>query len=127
MQNKPQPGLVRGLGPWAAIAVNVANMIGTGVVLKARVMTCNVGSPVLVLSVWAAAGLLALAGTFSYAEIAAMIPEVGGDYLYFRRAYGRMVGFLYGWMAFGIAHCGSQAALAVGLAIPAGLDRCSVS
>jgi APA family basic amino acid/polyamine antiporter len=117
MQNKPQPGLVRGLGPWAAIAVNVANMIGTGVFLKARVMTCNVGSPVLVLSVWAAAGLLALAGTFSYAEIAAMIPEVGGDYLYFRRAYGRLVGFLYGWMAFGIAHCGSQAALAVGLAI----------
>jgi APA family basic amino acid/polyamine antiporter len=117
MQDKAQPGLVRGLGPWAAVAVNVANMIGTGVFLKARVMTCNVGSPLLVLGVWAAAGLLALAGTFSYAEIAAMIPEVGGDYLYFRRAYGRLVGFLYGWMAFGIAHCGSQAALAVGLAI----------
>jgi amino acid transporter len=82
MPNKPQIGLVRGLGPWAAVAVNVANMIGTGVFLKARVMTCNVGSPMLVLAAWVAAGLLSLAGTFSYAEIAAMMPEVGGDYLY---------------------------------------------
>ncbi len=115
MQNKKQIGLVRGLGPWAAIAVNVANMIGTGVFLKARVMTCNVGSPLLVLGAWAAAGLLSLAGTFSYAEIAAMMPEVGGDYLYLRRAYGRLVGFLYGWMGFVVAHAGAQAALAVGL------------
>ena len=117
MQDKKQIGLVRGLGAWAAIAINVANMIGTGVFLKARVMTCNVGSPLLVLGAWAAAGLLALAGTFSYAEIAAMMPEVGGDYLYLRRAYGRLVGFLYGWMGFVIAHAGAQAALAVGLAI----------
>lgn len=117
MQHRPQLGLVRGLGPWAAIAVNVANMIGTGVFLKARVMTCNVGTPLLVLLVWAAAGLLALAGTFSYAEITAMLPEVGGDYLYLRRAYGRLTGFLFGWMSFGVAHSGAQAALAVGLAI----------
>ncbi len=117
MQNKLQIGLVRGLGPWSAIAVNVANMIGTGVFLKARVMSCYVGSPMLVLAAWVAAGLLALAGTFSYAEIAAMMPEVGGDYLYLRRAYGRLAGFLYGWMGFVVAHAGAQAALAVGLAI----------
>jgi len=117
MQNKMQIGLVRGLGPWSAIAVNVANMIGTGVFLKTRVMTCNVGSPMLVLAAWLAAGALSLAGTFSYAEIAAMMPEVGGDYLYLRRAYGRLVGFLYGWMGFVVAHSGAQAALAVGLAI----------
>ena len=66
--------LVRGLGLWGAIAINVANMIGTGVFLKTRVMTCNVGSPLLVLAVWTAAGLLTLAGTFAYAEVAAMIP-----------------------------------------------------
>ena len=58
-------GLVRGMGPWGAIAVNVANMIGTGVFLKARVMTCNVGSAKMVLLVWVVAGLLSLAGTFS--------------------------------------------------------------
>ena len=109
--------LKRGVGPWAAVAVNVANMIGTGVFLKSRVMTCNVGSPALVLAVWVGAGLLSLAGTFSYSEIAAMMPEAGGDYVYLRRAYGRLVGFLYGWMTFSVAKAGSQAALAVGLAI----------
>ena len=103
--------------PWAAMAVNVANMIGTGVFLKTRVMTCNVGSAKTVLVVWIAAGLLSLAGTFAYSEIAAMMPEAGGDYVYLRRAYGRLVGFLYGWMAFTVARAGSQAALAVGLAI----------
>ncbi|MHB8720037.1 MAG: APC family permease [Steroidobacteraceae bacterium] len=109
--------LTRGVGPWAAMAVNVANMIGTGVFLKTRVMTCNVGSAKTVLVVWLAAGLLSLAGTFAYSEIAAMMPEAGGDYVYLRRAYGRLVGFLYGWMAFTVARAGSQAALAVGLAI----------
>jgi APA family basic amino acid/polyamine antiporter len=112
------PGeLTRAVGPWAAMAVNVANMIGTGVFLKTRVMTCNVGSARTVLVVWLAAGLLSLAGTFSYAEIATLMPEAGGDYVYLRRAYGRLVGFLYGWMAFTVARAGAQAALAVGLAI----------
>jgi APA family basic amino acid/polyamine antiporter len=104
------------------MAVNVANMIGTGVFLKTRVMTCNVGSAKTVLVVWLAAGLLSLAGTFSYSEIAAMMPEAGGDYVYLRRAYGRLVGFLYGWMAFTVARAGSQAALAVGLAIFMNVD-----
>jgi APA family basic amino acid/polyamine antiporter len=116
--NAATPGeLTRGVGPWAATAVNVANMIGTGVFLKTRVMTCNVGGAKTVLAVWLAAGLLSLAGTFSYSEIAAMMPEAGGDYVYLRRAYGRLVGFLYGWIAFTVARAGSQAALAVGLAI----------
>src|SRR5271170_1528145 len=109
--------LTRGVGAWGAIAVNVANMIGTGVFLKSRVMTCNVGSARTVLVVWLAAGLLSLAGTFSYSEISAMMPEAGGDYVYLRRAYGRAVGFLYGWMTFAVAKSGAQAALAVGLAI----------
>ena len=113
----PRRELTRGVGPWAAIAVNVANMIGTGVFLKTRVMTCNVGDARTVLLVWVAAGLLSLAGTFSYSEIAAMMPEAGGDYIYLRRAYGRLTGFLFGWMSFAVARAGSQAALAVGLAI----------
>src|SRR6202163_4697600 len=109
--------LTRGVGRWAAMAVNVANMIATGVFLKTRVMTCNVGSAKTVLVVWLAAGLLSLAGTLSYAGNAAMMREAGGDYVYLRRAYGRLVGFLYGWMAFTVARAGAQAALAVGLAI----------
>src|SRR5579862_2973760 len=110
------PQLTRGVGPWAAIAVNVTNMIGAGVFLKTRVMTCNVGSAGTVMLVWVAAGLLALAGTFCYSEIAALMPEAGGDYVYLRRAYGRVVGFLFGWMAFAVFRTGAQAALAVGLA-----------
>ena len=116
--DRPAPaGLVRGLGLWSAISVNVANMIGTGVFLKARVMTCNVGGAKTVLAVWIAAGLLALAGSFSYAEVAAMIPEAGGDYVFLRRAYGRFIGFLYGWTMFTVAKAASKAALAVGFAI----------
>ena len=61
--------LVRGLGPLAAISINVGNIIGTGIFLKARVMTCNVGTPVRVIIVWIAAGLLALAGALTYAEL----------------------------------------------------------
>src|SRR6184192_484440 len=64
--------LVRGLGLIAAIAVNVANVIGTGVFLKARVMTCNVGTPGKALTVWLVAGLLSLAGALTYAELLAM-------------------------------------------------------
>jgi basic amino acid/polyamine antiporter, APA family len=112
-----RPELTRGVGPWAAIAVNVTNMIGAGIFLKTRVMTCNVGSAKLVLLVWVAAGLLSLAGTFCYSEIGALMPEAGGDYVYLRRAYGRIVGYLFGWMAFAVFRTGAQAALAVGLAI----------
>src|SRR5271165_1768423 len=113
----PPAELHRGVGAWAAIAINVTNMIGAGVFLKTRVMTCNVGEAKWVMLVWVAAGLLALAGTFCYSEIAAMMPEAGGDYVYLRRAYGRLVAYLFGWMAFGVFRTGAQAALAVGLAV----------
>jgi APA family basic amino acid/polyamine antiporter len=100
-----------------AIAVNVGNVIGTGIFLKTRVMTCNVGASTTVIAVWVIGGLLALAGAFAYSEVAAMTPEAGGEYVYLRRAYGRLVSFLCGWTFFTLARCGSQAALAVGFAI----------
>ncbi len=109
--------LSRGLGLWAGIAVNVANVIGTGVFLKTRVMTCNVDDPMIVMAVWVAAGLLSLAGAFCYAELASMMPTAGGDYAFLRRAYGRPTSFLYGWTVFAIMKTGSQAALSVGFAI----------
>jgi APA family basic amino acid/polyamine antiporter len=109
--------LIRGLGLTAATSVNVANIIGTGVFLKARVMTCNVGSPVTALIVWVVAGLMALAGALTYAELLAMMPEAAGEYGIIRKAYGRALGFIYGWTQFGIARTTSAAALAVGFAI----------
>src|SRR5213593_3291320 len=109
--------LVRGLGLIAAIAVNVANIIGTGVFLKARVMTCNVGTPGIGLTVWLVAGLLSLAGALTYAELLAMFPRAAGEYGIMRDAYGRPWGFIYGWTQFAIARSASAAALAVGFAI----------
>jgi APA family basic amino acid/polyamine antiporter len=111
------PGLVRGLGLLAAIAVVVGDVIGTGVFLKARVMTCNVGTPGMVIGVWVVGGLLSLAGALVYAELAAMMPRAGGEYVFIREAYGRVWGFLYGWTRFFVASAGGLAGLAAGFAI----------
>ncbi|MET0648763.1 MAG: amino acid permease [Pyrinomonadaceae bacterium] len=105
--------LVRGLGLVAAMSIIIGNVIGTGVFLKARVMTCNVGSPGMVLTVWVVAGLLSLAGALTYAELAAMMPRAGGEYVFMREAYGRGAGFLSGWMQILIAKTGSQASVAL--------------
>ena len=110
-------GLVRGLGMLAATAIVIGDVIGTGVFLKARVMTCNVGTPALVVTVWVVAGLLSLAGALTYAELSAMMPRAGGEYVFIRRAYGSLTGFLYGWTRFFVASTGSIAGLAAGFAI----------
>ncbi len=109
--------LIRGLGLLAAISIILGNVIGTGVFLKARVMTCNVGSPTWVIVAWIAAGILSLAGALTYAELSAMKPEAGGEYVFLRDAYGRVWSFLYGWMQIFIAKTGSQASVAVAFAI----------
>jgi APA family basic amino acid/polyamine antiporter len=109
--------LVRGLGLAAAASVVVGNVIGTGVFLKARVMTCNLGSPGLVLAAWVAAGLLSVAGALAYAELAAMMPHAGGDYVFLREAYGSRWASLYGWMQTAIGFTGSMAAKAAAFAI----------
>ena len=109
--------LIRGLGLLAAISIIIGNVIGTGVFLKARVMTCNVGDPVWVVVVWIAAGILSLAGALTYAELSAMKPEAGGEYVFLRDAYGRISSFLYGWMLIFVGKTGAQAAVAVTFAI----------
>ena len=109
--------LIRGLGLLAAVSIIVGNVIGTGVFLKARVMTCNVGSPTWVIIAWIAAGILSLAGALTYAELSAMKPEAGGEYIFLRDAYGRVYSFLYGWMQMFISKTGSQASVAVAFAI----------
>jgi APA family basic amino acid/polyamine antiporter len=109
--------LVRGLGLAAAISVIIGNVIGTGVFLKARVMTCNVGEPVWVVLAWIAAGLLSLAGALTYAELTAMKPEAAGPYVFLRDSYGRLSSFLFGWMQLFIARTGAQESVAVVFAI----------
>src|SRR3982750_4824779 len=109
--------LIRGLGLVAAVSVIIGNVIGTGVFLKARVMTCNVGTPGWVVIAWIAAGLLSLAGALTYAELTAMKPQAGGEYVFLRDAYGRVASFLFGWMQMFIAKPGSQAAASMAFAI----------
>ncbi len=109
--------LIRGLGPLAAISVNVGNIIGTGIFLKARVMTCNVGTPGRVILVWVVAGLLALAGALTYAELTTMRPHAGAEFVITKDAYGRIWGFLNGWSQILVSRTASAAALAVGFAI----------
>jgi len=113
----PVTGLVRGLGLAASTSVVVGSVIGTGIFLKTRVMMCNVETPWLVLAAWLAAGVLTLAGALTYAELAAMMPRAGGEYVFIREAYGRPVAFLYGWTQFAVAYTGSQAAKGVSFAI----------
>jgi len=108
---------VRGLGPFAAYAMVVGNVIGTGVFLKARVMTCNVDTAGMVLAVWVIAGFMSLLGALTYAELATIFPRAGGEYVFIQQAYGRLWGFLYGWTRFFVATTGALAALAMGLAI----------
>ena len=89
--------LIRALTLVPAAALILANVIGTGVFVKARVMTCNVGSPDMVLLVWFVAGILSLAGAFVYAELSAMTPRAGGEFHFLGAAFGPRWAFLFGW------------------------------
>ncbi|MDQ6872149.1 MAG: amino acid permease [Gemmatimonadota bacterium] len=107
--------LVRALSLRDAIAL-VLTVIGTGVFLKTAPMAQLVGSPSKVLLVWVAAGLLSLAGALTYAELGAMIPEAGGDYVFLREAYGGLAAFLFGWTNLAVIATGGIAAVATILA-----------
>ena len=109
--------LLRGLSLVDTTALVIGTVIGTGVFLKAAPMSQAVGTPTLVLLAWVAAGLLSLAGALTYAELGAMLPEAGGEYVYLRRSYGEAVAFLYGWQRFIVAGSASIATLGTGLAI----------
>ncbi|MCC6365668.1 MAG: amino acid permease [Bryobacterales bacterium] len=110
-----KPQLVRGLTFISTTALVIGSIIGTGIFFKAAVMSQQVGSPMLVLAAWVAAGLLSLAGALTYAELGGMMPHAGGEYLYVRTAYGDVAGFLNGWMRCVVA-AGGMSALGVGFA-----------
>ncbi len=116
MDRQDQVGLRRALGPWAAASLVVGTIIGTGVFLKTAVMAQYGGSALWVLAAWVVAGVLSLAGALTYAELGAMFPEAGGEYVYLREGWGRALAFQYGWMRFWIGTPGSIAAYAVGCA-----------
>ncbi|MBV9611299.1 MAG: amino acid permease [Acidobacteriaceae bacterium] len=109
-----QPSLQRVLGLWSAIAIVIGTVIGSGVFLVPSTMIRHVGSVEKLFVVWIVAGLLSLFGALTYAELAAALPEAGGEYVYLSAAYGPFWGYLYGWTQFWVGKSGSIATLAAG-------------
>lgn len=91
-------------------------MIGSGIFIVSADIARTVGSPGWLLVVWLITGLVTIIGALSYGELAAMMPSVGGQYVYLRESYHPLVGFLFGWTTFLVIQCGSIAAVAVGFA-----------
>lgn len=105
-------GFARTISLRSAVLLVVSGIIGSGVFKKIAPMSEQLGSPVLVLACWILAGLVSLAGALTYAEMAGMFPESGGEYVYFKKTYGRLFAFLYGWGAFTVMRTATIAALA---------------
>ena len=106
------PGLLPTLGLFSTMMLVVGGVIGSGIFRKPGVMAAQLGSPELLMLVWVLAAVITLFGALTNAEIASLIPETGGQYVYFERMYGPFFAFLYGWAIFAIIQCGSIAAVA---------------
>ncbi|MGC2109552.1 MAG: amino acid permease [Candidatus Korobacteraceae bacterium] len=113
--NKKAPTLSRELGISHASAIVVGTIIGSGIFLVPAEMMQAVGSAWLVYVAWIVGGVLSLAGAITYAELGAMKPQAGGEYVYIRDAYGPLPGFLYAWTWFAIAKPASVATITTGL------------
>src|SRR5579864_5797793 len=112
---KPAPELLRELNAWHAIAIVAGTIIGSGIFRVPGEMMKDVGSSGMVYLVWIVGGLLSFAGALTYAELGAIKPWAGGEYVYIRDAYGPLGGFLYGWTWFVIAKPASIATVVTGL------------
>ena len=110
------PGLDRRLGPFDGAAIVVSNVIGGGIFLVPAFVAQSVPHPWAMVGVWVAGGALAFAGAMAYAELAALRPRAGGEYVYLREAFGPLAAFLTGWTSFVAGFAGAIAASAVGLA-----------
>src|SRR5262249_41728983 len=111
-QPSPAPSLPRVLGPWLATAIVVGCVIGTGVFKKGTAVSKAVPESGLGIAAWVVVGLLTWCGAMALAEVASLFPQAGGNYVFLREAYGRLFGFLWGWVDFCIIRTASMAALA---------------
>ncbi|MET1054870.1 MAG: amino acid permease [Pedobacter sp.] len=106
------PSLHKTITRWPAILLVISAIIGSGVFKKVAPMADALKSPGLILSCWIIAGLLSLTGALCTAELAAMMPGAGGEFVYFRKIYGRFFAFLYGWGNLTVMKSATIAALA---------------
>jgi APA family basic amino acid/polyamine antiporter len=94
----------------------IGSMVGSGIFIVSADIARTVGSPALLLAVWLLTGLVTVCAALSYGELAGMMPQAGGQYVYLREAYSPLVGFLYGWTLFTVIQTGTIAAVAVAFA-----------
>ncbi len=108
-------GFVQGIGPLAAISLVVGTMIGSGIFIVSADIgrQVNAWGPGALLLVWLMTGLMTVAGALAYAELAAMMPKAGGQYIFLREGLSPLVGFLFGWTLFAVIQTGTIAAVAV--------------
>jgi basic amino acid/polyamine antiporter, APA family len=109
---KKQGQLIRTLTLGGAIILVVSSVIGSGVFKKVAPMSAELGSPIWVLLCWILAGIITLFGALSNAEIAGMFASSGGEYVYFKRIYGRFMAFIYGWSVFAVIKTAAVASIA---------------
>jgi APA family basic amino acid/polyamine antiporter len=119
--------LVRGLSLLDATMIVVGSMIGSGIFIVSAESSRLVGSPGWLIAAWALAGVLTITGALCCAELAAMWPHAGGQYVFLREAFGPSIGFLFGWGLFLIIQTGTIAAVAVAFANFTGVLTDSVS
>lgn len=112
MQTKQQGQLVRSLTLGAAVVLVISSVIGSGVYKKVAPMSAELLSPDLVLLAWILGGIISLCGALSNAEIAGMMADSGGEYVYFRRIYGRFMAFLWGWSTFAVIKTAAVSSIA---------------
>src|SRR5208282_2229504 len=111
---RTQPsGLVKGLGLFDSTTLVMGSMIGSGVFIVAADVSRQVQSPGLFFLTWITSGLMTVIAAVSYGELAGMMPQAGGQYVYLREAFGPLFGFLYGWTLFLVIQTGTVAAVAV--------------
>jgi len=103
----------RALGPFDATMVVIGGIIGSGIFINPYIVAQRLDTTTLVLSAWAAGGLIALAGAFAYAELGALFPRAGGQYVYLRDGWHPLAGFLYGWALLLLIESGAIAAVAI--------------
>ena len=115
-RNEKKPKLLRKLNLLDTTFLVIGSVIGSGIFMTTGFIAEYLPSPGLILIVWLVGGGIALSGALSFAELGAMFPRAGGQYVYIREAYGSWAGFFYGWGFFWFIMCGGIAALAVAFA-----------
>src|SRR5436309_8518664 len=115
MSANADAGFHKRLGLVDATMLVAGTMIGSGIFIVSSDIARDVGSSGWLLVVWILTGVMTLIGALSYAELAAMMPQAGGQYVFLREAYSPLWGFLYGWTCFTVIQTGSIAASSIGL------------